>query len=191
MKWVAIGLGIIAVLILAIVGIGMALPRAHSATVRVRYGAPPELVYETIRDVGRGPEWRSGLQRVEVLSREGEAARWRETADWGTLTFERVVDEPQRRVVARIVDEGQGFGGTWTYEIEPAGTGSIVTITEDGLVDNPLYRFMTRFVMGYYASLETYARDLGHRLGEETQVERVQARGSGRQSLDSALLRGP
>lgn len=181
MKWVAIGLGIIVVLILAVVGIGMALPRTHSASVRARYDASPELVSETIRDVGRGPEWRSGLQQVEVLAREGEPMRWRETADWGTLTFERVVDEPQRRVVARIVDEGQGFGGTWTYEIEPNGAGSIVTITEDGIVDNPIYRFMTRFVMGHYASLETFARDLGRRLGEEeVRVERVEGAAAAR-----------
>jgi hypothetical protein len=49
-----------------------------------------------------------------------------------------------------------------------------VTISEDGVVDHPLYRFMTRFVMGYYASLETYAGDLARRLGETAHVERVE-----------------
>ena len=174
MRRVGIALAVVVALAVAVVGIGFLLPREHAASVRVRYGAAPTDVYETIANAARGAEWRSGLERVELLPDSAGMARWRETADWGTLAFERIVDEPGRRIVARIVDEGQGFGGTWSWEIEPDGDGSVVTISEAGYIDNPFYRFMSRFVMGYHASLETYARDLGERLGEEVRVERLE-----------------
>lgn len=67
----------------------------------------------------------------------------------------------------------QGFGGRWTYEIAPAPTGSVLTITEHGEVYGALYRFMSRFVFGHYRTLETYARDLGGRFGEAVVTERI------------------
>lgn len=174
MKWLLIGVGVLVLLAAAVVGVGMLVPREHVAAVRADYRAAPDEVFRAIHDVARFGEWRSGLQQVEVLETEGDLVRWRETADWGVLTFQHEEVVPGRRVVSRIVDEGQGFGGTWSWDIEPAGSGSRVTITEHGVIDNPLYRFMSRYMMGYYSSLETYAEDLGRRLGED--VDPVRAR---------------
>ena len=176
MKYVIIVAAVLLAIVVLVVLVGFMVPRTHQASVRAQYQASPDAIYRAITDVAHGPEWRSGLKKVDVLSRPGEQVRWRETADWGTITFVREVDEPARRVVGRIADEKQGFGGTWTYDIAAAGTGSVLTITEDGVIDNPLYRFMSRFVLGYYKSLETYARDLGKRLGEPVNPERVPTR---------------
>ena len=160
-----------AMLVVAVVIIGSLLPKQHVARVRAQYRAPADRVYDVIADVEQGTAWRTGLQKVEVLERE--PLRWRETADWGTLVFIR--DEAVRptRIVARIADEDQGFGGTWTYEIARADSNSVLTITENGTVSNPLFRFMSRFVFGHYSSLETFARDLGKRLGETVEPVRV------------------
>ena len=51
--------------------------------------------------------------------------------------------------------------------------GSTVTITENGTVSNPLFRFMSKFVFGHYRSLETYARDLAKRFRDNAEPERV------------------
>ena len=69
-------------------------------------------------------------------------------------------EEPPRRLVTRIADEDLPFGGTWTYRLEPDGGGTRVTITEDGEVYNPVFRFVSRFVMGHDATLRTYLDDL-------------------------------
>ena len=99
---------------------------------------------------------------------------WRETAEWGTITFVRDEAIAPRRVVTRIADESEGFGGTWTYEIAASAQGaSTVTITENGTVSNPLFRFLSKFVFGHYSSLETYARDLAKRSGESSKPERI------------------
>ena len=43
--------------------------------------------------------------------------------------------------------------------------GSVVTITERGSVYNPVFRFVSRFILGHTATMETYLRSLGHRFG--------------------------
>ena len=164
---------VIVVLIGLIFALGAALPKTHTASVRTVINAPAESVYAVIADVERATAWRSGLKRVEVLERD--PLLWRETADWGDITFVRDEAVAPTRIVARIADESQGFGGTWTYEIaaSPAQGGSTVTITENGTVSNPLFRFMSKFVFGHYRSLETYARDLAKRLRDNAEPERV------------------
>lgn len=160
------------VIVLLCVLIGLMLPKKHKAVVEGHYRARPTELHAAISDVDLGPSWRTGVKQVQVLSRPEEPLRWREVTDWGTLTMVQDVNEPNR-IVARILDEGQGWGGTWTYEISPDGTGTIVRITEDGVVTNPLYRFMSRYVMGYYKGLETYIADLGRRFGETVEPMRV------------------
>jgi hypothetical protein len=60
------------------------------------------------------------------------------------------------------------FGGRWEFDITPAGAdASRVTITERGWVSNPIFRFVSRYVMGHTASLEAYLRALGKQFGSE------------------------
>lgn len=163
---------VIALVVLVVV-IGFALPVNHVAAVRTHYRAPPDRVFAALADVESGATWRTGLQKVEVLERA--PLRWRETADWGVMTFVREEMVTPTRMVTRIADEDEGFGGTWTYEVmaSPGGGGSMLTLTENGTVSNPLFRFMSKFVFGHYRGLETYSRDLAKRLGENAEPERV------------------
>ena len=45
-----------------------------------------------------------------------------------------------------------------------------VTITEEGRIGNPLFRFMARFVFGYSGTIESYLRALAARYGEEARI---------------------
>lgn len=172
MKIVVLVAAVIALLAAMVLIVGLLLPTTHVAVVESRYRASASDIHAAINDVASARAWRSGLEEVAVLSAPGEPLMWREVADWGTLTFVQEVNEPGCRIVSRIIDEGQGFGGTWTYEINHTPEGTVLRITERGEVTNPLYRFMSRFVFGYYRGLETYARDLGRRFGEDVIVER-------------------
>jgi hypothetical protein len=66
--------------------------------------------------------------------------------------------------VNRIADPKLPFGGSWTYEVSAAGSGTELNITENGEVYNPLFRFVSRFIMGHTATIEKYQRDLAARL---------------------------
>ena len=173
MKFLISTIAVVVAAVLLVVVIGFLLPREHTASVRARYRASPDQLYALITDIANGPSWRSGLQKVETLSSGGEPLRWRETADWGSITFMRDVAQPNTRVVHRIADESEGFGGTWTYEIQTMGSGSMLTITEQGKVHNPVFRFLSKFVFGHYRSLETYAQDLARRLGDNVTPTRM------------------
>ena len=74
------------------------------------------------------------------------------------MAFERM--ERPSLLVARITDVTLPFGGTWTYRIVPAAAGSELTITEDGEVYNPIFRFMSRFVFGHTATIDGFLADL-------------------------------
>jgi hypothetical protein len=171
--------GIIIAILLGLIGavfaIGSALPVGHTASVRAEYPASATDVYNAIADVEASPSWRDDIDSVTVLERS--PLRWRESGKFGDLTFVRMEVEPDRRIVARIADTSQGFGGTWTYEIEPAGAGATLTITEQGEVYNALFRFMSRFVFGHYSTMETYARSLGQKFGQDVTPEHVSTSG--------------
>ncbi|MGH9824216.1 MAG: LIC10604 family protein, partial [Blastocatellia bacterium] len=87
------------------------------------------------------------------------------------ITDERVESTAPRLMVTRIADANLPFGGSWKYEIEKAGDGSIITITEDGEVYNPVFRFVSRFIMGHSATIEGYLKDLGNKFGEQVKIE--------------------
>jgi hypothetical protein len=170
MKWLAYAAAGILLIALAIVAVGFLLPEQHTAAVRAHYRQPPDSLRHALTTIEEFTAWRTGLDSVQLLERA--PPRWREFASWGQLTMVLEESSPAR-VVSRIDDPAADFGGTWTWDIAPDASGSVVTITERGEVYNPLFRFMSRFVFGHYTGLETYARDLGRHFGEDVQPERV------------------
>ena len=166
MKWVFRSLGALIALVLIVVLVGYLLPRDHVASVQARLAASPEEVWGTMENVDAYPKWRAGVDGVERLpDRDGRMA-WRELSSTGAMTLGVEEGDPGRRWVVRILDEDLPFGGTWTYELRPDGEGTLLTITEDGSVYNPIYRFVSRFVMGHDATMRAWVADLRAHLGE-------------------------
>jgi uncharacterized protein YndB with AHSA1/START domain len=171
MRWlIRLGAGTLAA-VLVVFGVGAALPVAHSAQVSREVSGSPDEVWAVLNDVEEYPTWRSDVARVtrvaaDVTRADGSAGSraWREEGSAGPLTLEVTESDPPRRLVTRIVDQGLPFGGRWTYELEPTGSGTRVLITEDGEIYNPAFRFMARFVFGYRATMETYLSDLHARM---------------------------
>jgi hypothetical protein len=88
----------------------------------------------------------------------------------GSDTIDYAVDEdvPGQKLVTRILNTDLGYGGKWTYEFIPEGGGGTrVKITEDGEVSNVLFRFMSRYVFGHTATIDTYLTSLAKRFGED------------------------
>ena len=169
MKKIAlVGSGGIALLIGAVLGIGAALPEDHAASRSAHYAEPPDVVWRAITEYDEFPSWRSNVDGVEALGDAGGATGWVERSSTGALPLAVEEATAPRRLVLRIAADNLGFGGTWTYEIRAEEGGSTLTITENGTVSNLFFRFMSRFVFGYTATIETYLVDLGHKFGEET-----------------------
>jgi uncharacterized protein YndB with AHSA1/START domain len=163
--------GVLVAAVVAVVVIGLLLPKGHTATRSVTLRQPPDAVWAVLTDIDGYPTWRTGLRKVEHLSDEDGRARWREHDGNGKITYERVEAVPPSRLVIRIADPKLPFGGAWTYVVTPTGDGgSTLTVTEDGEVYNPVFRFVSRFVMGHTATMDKFLKSLGAKFGETVTV---------------------
>jgi hypothetical protein len=52
--------------------------------------------------------------------------------------------------------------------VAPSGGGTRVTLTEDGFVDNPFFRVVSK-MMGYHSTLDSYLKALAKRLGDNAE----------------------
>jgi hypothetical protein len=168
MKWV---LWIAGALVLTgglAAAVGALLPKNHRATRRARFAHKPEAVYTAIAGP---PHWRSDLNSFGALPDRDGRKQWWEESQGRRIRFELMEEVPPVRRVVRIADTGLPFGGTWTFDIAADAAGSALRITEDGVIHNPLFRFMARFVFGYTGSIERTLRDLGKKFGESVNIE--------------------
>ena len=153
MKIFFVALGIIAALIIVIVAIGALLPKRHVATRSARLKAAPETVFRLIS----GPQdWRSDLREYKFYEEDGRHMI-RETDKHGqTITYEIVLSQYPTQLKRTIADKSLPFGGSWTWQIQSTSEGSVVTITEEGEVRNPVFRFVSRFFIGLTRTLDNY-----------------------------------
>jgi len=145
MRWLLFGVAGLAIVIAIVVIVGSTLPRNHIASRTARFRHSPEDVWAALT---------RGLDRSSV-------------------PVDTVERRPPSRLVTRVKESERNFGGTWTIEIAPgaqpsgaADGGSIVTITEDGWVANPVFRFVSRFVIGHHATIDGLLKEVAASLGE-------------------------
>jgi len=167
LKWLGIIVGVIVVLGAAVYTAGSAMPENHIASRTVHLSQPPERVWAVITDVPAFPSWRKDVAVVEQLPLRGSKMAWKEVSrNRDALTFEAVTWDPPRHLETRIADKGLPFGGSWDYVIVPDGTGSRITMTENGEIYNPIFRAVSR-AMGYTATIDAYLEALAARLGNK------------------------
>lgn len=167
MKWLLrVVIALVAVVLVVTVA-GMALPQDHVARRSAHLSAPPDKVWSIVTDVRSYPAWRSDVASVEMLSVSGGRVAWREVSPKGNkLAFEAVTPDAPSHFVTVITDKGIPFGGSWDYRITPDGTGSRITITENGQVYNPIFRFISKYVLGHTATLDKYLTSLAAKVGD-------------------------
>jgi len=141
-KWILIALAVVAAVVAVIAAIGATLPRDHVATRSLAVRRPPEEVWPAI---------------MQAMAASG-------------VPVDVVESDPPRRQVTRVKDTEKMFGGTWTITITPSPTGSTLTITEDGWVGNPIFRFVSRYVMGHHATMDGMLKEVAKKFGEQPEL---------------------
>ena len=172
MKWVLVVLGAVLGLVALMALIGAVVPREHRATSTVTLHQPPDSVWRVVRDLGGVPAWwpeiKESVRRPDQNGREA----WRQKMSGWDVPLIVIDATPGRRLVTQIdTSAGGAFGGTWTYELAPDSAGTRISVTEAGWIGNPIFRFLSRFIFGYYGSLDGYLTALGKRFGEEVEPE--------------------
>ena len=156
MKLLLIVGGLILALVMVVLVVGWMLPVKHRASRSMTFPATAEQVWRLITEVDAFPSWRSDVKSVTRLPDRDGRMVWVEDGSNGKMTMTVERSEAPRQLVTRIADPDLPFGGTWTYVIVPAPNGTTLTITEDGEVYNPFFRFMSRFVFGHEATMAAY-----------------------------------
>lgn len=165
MRIVKYGLILLLLAVAVVFLIGWRLPETHAATVEREYTVPPERLYQEISNPQEYPRWRSGVQKVDMLpDAEDRRRRFKEYALGDEVTYVIEEEAPAQRFVTTIEDKNLPYGGSWIFELEPSARGTRLRITEEGEVYSPLYRFVSRFIMGHTRGLETYHADLEKRI---------------------------
>jgi len=154
MKWYLIIPGILVCLVLIILIIGYLLPVKHTASVQVSVSASAAAIWARLADFKDYPTWRKDVKSVKVLS----PVEWVETNERGdSLPLKIVAREPENRLVTEIQGHNLPFGGGWEFRLVENGGSTTLTITENGEVYNPVFRFVSRFIIGHSSNLRKYA----------------------------------
>jgi len=163
MRWILfVAIGLAAILVLIVV-VGYLLPKGHVANRSATFAAPPDAIWAAITEVEKFPSWRGDVKTVTRLpDREGRMT-WVEEGRSGRITLAVARSQPPKQLVLRIADPDLPFGGTWTYDLAPAPGGTTLSITENGEIYNPIFRFMAKFVFGYEATMASYLSALEKR----------------------------
>lgn len=153
----------IVIVVIVIVAIGAALPVRHQAQRQANFAASPEALRAILLDVEHYPTWRTGVTQVTVLDHSGSVTHYREQSSDGAIEYRLDASDPDA-LTSRITGGVTAFGGGWHYRLVPGDHGTMLRITEDGEIYNPIFRFVSRYVMGYTATMDRYLRDLDARV---------------------------
>jgi hypothetical protein len=154
MKWLLIVAGILVCAILLVLLIGYFLPVKHTVSLTLTVNGGPEKVWQRLIDFKAYPNWRKDVKSVETVS----DTQWVEIDQHDhRLPFSMMVTERLRTLTTRIDGHGLPFGGAWVYTLEDQGAGTTITITENGEVYNPVFRFVSKFIMGHTTTLKRYS----------------------------------
>src|ERR1044071_2250536 len=150
MKWLLIIAAVIVALIAIMYLVGLSLPVKHTATVEDTIPASLEQVWARITDVQNFPSWRKNLKTVELTN----DTEWVEVMRGDNIPMKITEQVLQKRLVGTINSKDLPFGGHWVYELQPAANGTQLRITENGEVYNPMFRFISKYIMGHSSTMK-------------------------------------
>jgi hypothetical protein len=159
----------IAAIAFGIYVVGALLPKSHRVSRSAIFHAPPERLFALIDGA---QDWRPDIVRAEIVSDGANRRRIRETgSDGSVVTYELLDATPPTSLTRRIATENLPYSGTWTFALHREAETTLVQITEDGEVYSPIFRFVSRFIMGQQRSIDNYLRALGRATGEEAHLQ--------------------
>ncbi len=158
-RWAIIAVGLIIGMVAVVWIIGATLPRKHTVSVSKRFETPAETLFKAAIDIDGWPKWRSGVD--EVIHLDGPGFRAETISGDDRLAFDFDVDFKQLRMTSNIITEDIPFGGEWIIQVEAiAPKQSRITITENGFVDPPIWRFFSKFLIGHKRTAQQFLDDL-------------------------------
>lgn len=163
-RWIPSVIASLAAIIVLVAIAGLMLPQGHQASRTITFGAEPQVVFDVITDFLKYPQWRSDVKSVVLDGEGGKGTIIHEDGASGLIPYRVEIFQPPTRLVLQISDSSLPFGGTWSYKLQQVPGGTELTLTEDGIVRNPIFRVMQKLFFSPYATIDTFLADLEKRL---------------------------
>lgn len=162
MNWMR-GKAGLALVMVAMVGtvywMGQRLPVEHRAVASGRVEAAQDAVWRLVANPATHVAWRTGV--IKISAQPGEEHCWIEAHRSMDLTLCPLESVPERLKIVHVGGKDTRFGGTWTFALTPLSTEATeVTVTEDGFVRPPLWRFAGHYLMGEQTNVKQFVQDL-------------------------------
>jgi len=145
---------------------GLMLPRHH---VVERSGVVPEAahtVWSRLADPSQYAHWRRDVRAVDLLS--DEPPRWREFTVDGAFVWECVHADAPATLVLRAIDDDVQRRPERRFTLHGHERGTCVTCTESAVHDNPIPRFVYRYLLRPEPTLEALLADLARTVTSPT-----------------------
>ena len=167
-KAVLVVAGVLVVLVLAVLTIGFLTPEEHHASRTLKTKQSPQAIWDVINDHANEPKWREDVASVTFVGERSGKPVWQENyKDGNTIQLATTESKPPTLMVREIAEEGP-FSGRWEIDITATPEGSNVKITEIGRVSNPIFRFISKYVIGHTYQMEKYLSNLAKEIRRAT-----------------------
>src|SRR5262249_45172035 len=153
-------------LVLVVIFVGMLLPRKHVVSRKISLHRSRDEVFSLISDFQSESSWRRDIQQVILQPTRAGSVGFIEKSKNGSIAMEVRVSNPPQRLVIEITDKSLPFGGFWIFDVAPDSQGCTLQITERGEIYNPFFRFVSRFILGYKKTVDTYLEDVAKHFRE-------------------------
>jgi Polyketide cyclase / dehydrase and lipid transport len=178
MRWALWIVGSLAAIVALVAMIGALLPKGHVSSRAAKFRETPDLVWSVIAGYDDFSKWRPGVTSVTRMPDANGHIVFMEKGGSGAQDIPYEITESVApagaapgKLVAKIADPKLPFGGSWTYEVTAsADGGTVLRITEQGEVYNPIFRFASKFFMSQTKTMEDYLNALGKKFGETVQI---------------------
>jgi uncharacterized protein YndB with AHSA1/START domain len=152
--------------------------RDHKVEMIVIYPkSPPSAVWRLLTDHAAEPQW---LPAFGTVVRQPDVAGhevWTHTSADGSFraTVMTLTSIPLQRYERLLLRDGQprnqSWDGRWVYELQPAGGGTRLTITEYGWTDGFPFFIAQRVLANPDAFLHYYATMIGRELKDAAEIQ--------------------
>jgi len=89
-----------------------------------------------------------------------EPGLWEEQYQRRSLRLRTLVFAPPHRLTRAMEPGKLPFGGQWDYQLLPEAGGCRLTITEQGWINDRIFRLLAQVFLGYEASLQDFLTQL-------------------------------
>lgn len=156
--------------------------RDHTVEVVVTYPkSSPAAVWRLLTDHASEPKWLPAFGAVVRQSDIAGREVWTHSSsdrafNFTVMTLSAIPERRYERLLLRDRQpRSQSWDGRWIYELQPAGGGTRMTITEHGWTDGFLFFIQQRVLSNPDAFLKHYARMIGRELKDEPEIQVVRS----------------